>query len=216
MKRAFSLVAPALVALALVSAPAGVSAQIFGGLGDASAGEDAVTFSVLFGQMSPQTEFRDGGGFDASSALGVGVAFWAARNLGFQASVMRTNHVGLSASDGRSSVVSGRDPRIDTYLVDVIGRLPLMQEGALSFSPYVAIGGGWKSYEFKWDTDGGPDARGLDMTWGPAAGLELRFGSEHRFGLRGEFRQLRTKMERWGDVLTHQDRVLTGAALLNF
>jgi hypothetical protein len=46
--------------------------------------------------------------------------------------------------------------------------------------------------------------------------VEARFGAEHRIGLRGEFRQLNTKMERWGDVLTHHDRVVTGALLLNF
>ena len=215
MKRAFSFVAPLLVVL-LLSAPVGLSAQIFSGLGDASAGEDAVTFALLYGQMQPQTEFRDGGGFDNSSAIGLGVAFWAARYLGFQVSVMRTEHVGLPASDGRSSVVSGRDPKIDTYLVDVIGRLPLMQDEGLTLSPYLALGGGWKSYDFLWDTKGGPDARGLDLTWGPAAGVEARFGSEHRFGLRGEFRQLNTKMERWGDALTFQDRVFTGGVLLNF
>jgi hypothetical protein len=214
MKRSVSIVASVLVLLAAAAAPA--SAQIFSGLGDANPGEDGISFVVLFGQMSPQTEFRDGGTFESSTAFGVGVNFWAAKYLGFGVSVVRSEHTATLASDGRSSVVSGRDPRIDTYLVDAIGRLPLMQEGAVVLSPYVAIGGGWKSYDFKWDTKGGPDARGMDMTWGPAAGVEARFGAEHRFGVKGEFRQLMTKMERWGDSLTFEDRVFTGGVTLNF
>jgi hypothetical protein len=219
MKRASSIVAPLVVTAVvtlLLLAPSRLSAQIFGSLGDASAGEDAVTFTLLYGQMQPQTEFRDGGGFDNSSTIGLGVAFWAARYLGFQVSVRRSEHVGLPASDGRSSVVSGRDPTIDTYLIDMIGRLPLVQDGGVTVSPYLALGGGWKDYDFLWDTKGGPDARGMDLTWGPALGVDLRFGSEHRFGLRGEFRQLRTRMERWGDKLTFQDRMFTGGVLLNF
>ena len=214
MKRWLSALVLALALTAATSARA--SAQIFGGLGNAVAGEDGISFAVLFGQMSPQTEFRDGGTFDSSKAIGLAVDFWAARYLGFGVSVMRTEHVGLAASDGRSSVVSGRDPTIDTYLIDVIGRLPLMQDGGVTLSPYVAVGGGWKSYDFKWDTKGGPDARGLDLTWGPAVGAEVRFGAEHRIGLRGEFRQLMTKMERWGDALTFEDRVFTGGLSLNF
>ena len=214
MKRSVSIVASVLVLLAAAAAPA--SAQIFSGLGDANPGEDGISFVVLFGQMSPQTEFRDGGTFESSTAFGVGVNFWAAKYLGFGVSVVRSEHTATLASDGRSSVVSGRDPRIDTYLVDAIGRLPLMQEGAVVLSPYVAIGGGWKSYDFKWDTKGGPDARGMDMTWGPAVGVEARFGAEHRIGVRGQFRQLMTKMERWGDALTFEDRVFTGGLTLNF
>jgi opacity protein-like surface antigen len=214
MKRSLAAMLLVLALLAAAAAPA--SAQIFSGLGDAAPGEDGVSFLILYGQMSPQSEFRDGSTFDASGGLGVGVNFWAARVLGFGVSVMRTNHVGLAASDGRSSVVSGRDPRIDTYLIDMIGRWPLVQEGAVIVSPYVAIGGGWKSYDFKWDTKGGPDARGMDLTWGPAGGVEARFGAQHRFGVRAEFRQLMTKMERWGDALTFEDRVLRGGVLLNF
>ena len=34
--------------------------------------------------------------------------------------------------------------------------------------------------------------------------------------VRGEFRQLMTKMERWGDALTFEDRVFTGGLSLNF
>jgi hypothetical protein len=214
MKRSSSSVMLALVLLAASAVPA--SAQILSGLGDAAPGEDGVSFAIMYRQMSPQSEFRDGGTFDASGGLGIGVNFWAAKYLGFGVSMARTNHVGLEARDGRSSVVSGRDPRIDTYLIDAIGRFPLMQDGAVIVSPYVAVGGGWKSYDFKWDTKGGPDARGLDLTWGPAAGIEARFGAEHRIGVRAEFRQLMTKMERWGDVLTFEDRALTGALLLNF
>jgi hypothetical protein len=215
MKRAFSIVTPLLVIL-MLSGPSRLSAQIFSGLGDAAAGEDAVTFALLYGQMQPQSEFRDGGGFDNGSAMGLGVSFWAARFLGFGVSVMRSEHVGLPASDGRSSVVSGRDPTIDTYLLDIVGRVPLLQGGSVTVAPYLALGGGWKDYDFLWDTKGGPDARGMDLTWGPAAGVDLRIGSEHRFGLRGEFRSLRTKMERWGDKLTFQDRVFRGGVLLNF
>ncbi|MSR36235.1 MAG: hypothetical protein EXR95_06255, partial [Gemmatimonadetes bacterium] len=201
MKRPFSRVALFLVLL--LAAPASrLSAQIFSGLGDAAPGEDGVSFGLIYGQMSPQTTFRDGGGFDNSRVLGVSVGFWAAKYLGFQVSMMNTNHVGLPATDGRASVVSGRDPRIDTYMIDVIGRMPLMQGGAVTIAPYLALGGGWKSYDFKWDTKGGPDARGLDLTWPSCAGgVEARFGSEHRLGVRGEFRQLNTKMERWGDAL---------------
>ena len=214
MKRSFSALALALGLLVGAAAPA--SAQIFSGLGDANPGEDGISFSLLFGQVAPQTSFRDGGTFESSTAMGIGVSFWAARYLGFGVSVRRSEHAATLASDGRSSVVSGRDPKIDTYLVDAIGRWPLMQESAVVLFPYVAVGGGWKSYDFKWDTKGGPDARGLDMPWGPAAGVEVRFGAEHRLGLKGEFRQLMTKMERWGDELTFEDRVFTGGVTLNF
>ena len=206
-----------LLLLLLVAAPsARLSAQIFSGLGDAAPGEDGVSIGLIYGQMSPQTKFRDGGTFDNSRVLGLSVGFWPAKYVGFQVSMMNTNHVGLPATDGRSSVVSGRDPRIGTYLVDLVGRMPLMPGGRMTVSPYLLLGGGWKSYDFKWDTKGGPDARGLDLTWSPGAGVEARFGAQHRLGLRGEFRQLNTKMERWGDKLTFQDRVFTGGLLINF
>ena len=214
MKRTFLAAALTLGLLAGSAAPA--SAQFLSGLGDATPGEDGVSFVLLFGQMSPQTEFRDGGSFDASTAKGIGVDFWAARYLGFGVSMVRSNHVGLAASDGRSSVASGRDPKIDTYLIDVIGRWPAVS-GSVTVSPYVALGGGWKSYAFLWDTKGGPDARGLDLTWGPAAGVEARFGAQHRIGVRGEFRQLTTKMgQPWADEVKFKDRVFTGGLLVNF
>ena len=215
MKRPFSLVAFALVVL-LAQRPADLSAQLFSGMGDAVAGEDAVSIGLLYGKMSPQTTFRDGGGFDSSSLMGLSVSFWAARYLGFQLSFFNTEHVGLLATDGRASVVSGRDPKIQTYLFDAIGRLPLRSTEAISFAPFVALGGGFKSYDFAWDTKGGPDARGLDLSWSTAVGAEARFGPMHRFGVRGEYRDLRTPMDRWGDELTHQDRVFTGGLLFNF
>lgn len=216
MKRIFFPLACAFTLLA-ASAPARLSAQFLGRFGDAAPSADGVSIGVLFGQMAPQTKFRDGSTFNSSKAVGVGVTFWAARYLGFEVSMVRTSHVGSAAADGRSSVVSGRDPTIDTYMVDMIGRVPLVQEGAVSVAPYVSLGGGWKSYAFRWDTKGGPDARGLDLTWAPGAGVELRMGSEHRVGLRGEFHQLRTKMgQPWADQVTFQDRMFTGGLFMNF
>src|SRR5262245_51698521 len=100
------------VALLLASAPAHLSAQFLGRFGDATPSGDGVSIGMLFGQMAPQTKFRDGSTFNSSKAMGVGVTFWAARYLGVEASMVRTNHVGSAATDGRSSVVSGRDPRI--------------------------------------------------------------------------------------------------------
>ena len=200
--------------LLLLAQPA--SAQLFEGLGSAVPGEDAVSVGILFGQMSPQTTFRDGGSFDSSTLIGVSLNFWVLRNFGFQLAASGTEHAGLPASDGRSSIVSGRDPRIWTTMIDAVGRLPLGGDGPVSLSPYVAVGGGWKTYRWQFDPQGGPDARGFDLAWSYAAGLDLRFGAQRRFGLRAEYRDLRTPIERWGEDLTHKDRVLTGGLLLNF
>ena len=216
MKRVFFTTA---FVLLLASTPGAASAQFLGRFGDAAPTGDGVSIGVLFGQMAPQTSFRDGGTFTSSKAVGVGVSFWAAKYLGFEVSMLRSNHVGTAATDGRSSVASGRDPRIDTYMVDMIGRFPVVQNGSMSLSPYVSLGGGWKAYEWAWNTKGGPDARGLDLTWAPGAGVELRAGSQHRIGLRGEYHQMRTKMgdgSPWADGVTFQDRVITGGLFMNF
>src|SRR4051812_33201616 len=119
MKRVLFTTAAALTLL-LASSPAQLSAQFLGRFGDAGPTADGFSVGVLFGQMAPQTKFRDGSSFNASQARGVGVSFWAAKNVGFEVSVLRSNHIGSLAADGRSSVISGRDPRIDTYMVDMI------------------------------------------------------------------------------------------------
>ena len=62
--------------LALWAVPA--SAQIFSGLGDAAPGDDGISFAIMYRQMSPQSEFRDGGTFDASG----GLAYFDARGWG--------------------------------------------------------------------------------------------------------------------------------------
>ena len=92
----------------------------------------------------------------------------------------------------------------------------VMMDGPVVVSPYAAFGGGWKSYMWAFDPQGGPDARGFDLAWSYAAGAEARFGANKRFGLRAEYRDLRTPIERWGEDLTHQDRVLTAGLLVNF
>lgn len=212
--RNFGFLVVAVSLLSLSARPA--AAQLFGGMGSAVPGEDAVSVGILFGQMSPQTTFRDGGGFDSGTLIGATVSFWVLENLGFQLSASGTEHAGLPASDGRSSIVSGRDPRIWTTMIDMVGRLPFGGDGPVSLSPYAALGGGWKTYRWQFDPQGGPDARGFDLAWSWAAGLDLRFGPQRRLGVRAEYRDLRTPIERWGENLTHQDRVLTGALLLHF
>ena len=95
-------------------------------------------------------------------------------------------------------------------------RIPLSTGGALTVSPYAAVGGGWKSYKWGFDPQGGPDARGLDGAYSFAGGLDARFGAQSRIGVRGEFRELRTRFSRFGEDLTHKDRVFSGALLLHF
>lgn len=192
-----------------------LSAQLFGSLGGAEPGEDVVSVGLIFGQMNPQTRFRDGGGFDTAGLLGGTLNFWFHRHMGVQVNALSTEHGTLGASDGRSSIVSGRDPRIWTIQGDFVVRVPLAA-GALTVSPYGAVGGGWKSYKWVFDPQGGPDARGFDGAWSFAGGVETRFGAQSRIGLRGEFRQLQTSFSRFGEDLTHKDRVLTAALLLNF
>ena len=192
-----------------------LSAQLFGSLGGAEPGEDVVSVGLIFGQMNPTTRFRDGGGFDATTLLGGSANFWFHRNMGVQVNALSTEHGTLGASDGRSSIVSGRDPRIWTIQSDFVVRLPLAA-GAMTVSPYGAVGAGWKSYKWVFDPQGGPDARGFDGAWSFAGGVEARFGAQSRIGLRGEFRQLQTSFSRFGEDLTHKDRVLTAALLLNF
>jgi hypothetical protein len=205
-----------LLVASLTSRPAHASAQFLGNLGDAVPGQDAVSVGVLFGQMNPQTHFRDGGSFDSGTLIGATLGFWLNRYMGVELGATRTEHVGLPATDGRSSIVSGRDPRIWTTMVDFVFRYPLMTDGVVVVSPYAALGGGWKSYLWAYDPQGGPDARGFDLAWSYAAGAEARFGANKRLGLRAEYRDLRTPIERWGEDLTHQDRVLTAGLLLNF
>ena len=212
MKRVLSLGA---FLLFLAHTPTDLSGQLFGSLGGAEPGDDVVSVGVIFGQMSPQTRFRDGGGFDTASLLGGTLNFWFHRHMGVQVNALSTDHGTLGASDGRSSIVSGRDPRIWTIQGDFVVRLPLAA-GGLTVSPYGAAGGGWKSYKWVFDPQGGPDARGFDTAWSLAFGVEARFGAESRFGLRGEFRDLRTSFARFGEDLTHKDQVLTGAFLINF
>jgi len=204
-------------ALLLAAQPArDLQAQVFRNLGDAVPGEDAVSVGAVFGQMSPQTTFRDGGGFGGSTLLGVDLSFWANRFLGVKVGGSWTEHEGLDASDGRSSIVTDRDPKILTVLFDGAVRYPLGSGGGVAMFPYVAVGGGWKSYDWKFYPKYGPDARGFDLAWSYAAGMEFRVGAEHRLGFRAEFRDLRTPIDEWGEKLTHQDRVFTGALLLNF
>lgn len=198
------------------AATASVSAQVFGNLGNAVPGEDVVSFGLLFGQMAPQTKFRDGGSFDSSTLMGASLGFWVHRYFGIQLSASGTEHEGLPASDGRSSIVSDRDPKIWTTMVDMVGRYPVMTSAMVAVSPYAAVGGGWKSYLWAYDPQGGPDARGFDLAWSYAAGVDLRVGANHRFGVRAEYRDLRTPIERWGENLTHQDRVFTAGLLMHF
>ncbi len=192
-----------------------LSAQLLGSLGDAEPGDDVVSVGVIFGQMNPTTRFRDGGGFDATTLLGGTANFWFHRHMGVQVNALSTEHGTLSASDGRASIVSERDPRIWTIQGDFVVRVPLAA-GAMAVSPYGAVGAGWKSYKWAFDPQGGPGARGFDGAWSFAGGVEARFGAESRIGLRGEFRELRTNFSRFGEDLTHKDRVLTGALLINF
>lgn len=214
MKRAIST-SMLVLAVLLARPSADLSAQILGNLGNGLPGEDAVSVGILFGQMDPQTRFRDGGRFDSSTLIGATVGFWLHRYVGIQLSASGTKHEGLPASDGRSSVVSNRDPRIWTTMGDAVLRYPVMT-GAIAFSPYAAFGGGWKTYRWAFDPQGGPDARGFDLAWSYAGGVDVRFGGGYRFGLRAEYRDVRTPLERWGEKLTHQDRVLTAGLLLNF
>ncbi len=214
MKRVLTLTFSALL-LFFGHAATDLSGQMFGSLGDAEPGEDVVSVGLIFGQMNPTTRFRDGGGFDTASLLGGTLNFWFHRHMGVQVNALSTEHGTLGASDGRSSIVSGRDPRIWTIQGDFVVRLPLAA-GAMTFSPYGAVGAGWKSYKWVFDPQGGPDARGFDTAWSLAGGVEARFGAENRFGLRGEFRQLQTSFARFGEDLTHKDRILTGTLLINF
>jgi hypothetical protein len=215
MKRVLS-VAVTFIALSLGHPPEGLSAQLFGNLGVAVPGEDAVSVGVFVGQMDPQTRFRDGGGFDSSTLVGAAVSFWLNRYAGVQLSASGTKHEGLPASDGRSSIVSNRDPRIWTTMGDALVRYPLMRDGAVTLFPYAALGGGWKTYRWAFDPQGGPDARGFDLAWSYAAGVDVRFGANKRLGVRGEYRDVRTPIERWGEDLTHQDRVLVAGLMMNF
>jgi hypothetical protein len=196
--------------------PSRLSGQFLGNLGNALPGEDAVSVGVLFGQMDPQTRLRDGGGFGSSSLLGATLGFWVHRYLGFQVSAAHSEHKGLPASDGRSSIVSGRDPVIWTTMVDAVVRYPVLPSAPVSLFPFVELGGGWKTYNWAFDPQGGPDARGFDLAWSYGAGVDVRFGANRRVGVRGEYRDVRTPIERWGESLTHQDRVLAAALLLNF
>ena len=209
-------VAAALLATTWVLPSAKLSGQFLGSLGNAVPGEDAVSVGIVFGQMDPQTRLRDGGGFKSSSLIGATLGFWPHRYFGVQLSAVNTEHEGLPASDGRSSIVSGRDPKIWTTMVDAVVRYPVLPSAPVSVFPYVALGGGWKTYNWAFDPQGGPDARGFDLAWSYAAGLDVRFGANRRVGLRAEYRDVRTPIERWGEKLTHQDRVLTGGLLLNF
>ena len=209
-------IALTLVALLLAAPSADLSAQIFDNLGSAVPGEDVVSVGFLFGQMNSSTKFRDGGAFDASTLMGGTVGFWAHKYIGFQVTAVRTEHVGLPDATGGTSVFSGRDPKIWTTMIDGMVRYPLMTDGPVSISPYAALGGGWKQYLFKFNPKGGLNSRGMDPAWSYAAGMDVRVGAQRRFGLRGEFRSMRTPMERWGEKLTYQDRVVTGGLLLNF
>jgi hypothetical protein len=203
-----------LLLLSLAPPASRLSAQIFSGLGDARPGEDFISLGVVYGQMNPQTRFRDGGGFDSSSLIGGSATFWLNRFMGLQFSVVFSEHKALLASDGRESIVSGRDPSVQTYQGDFVLRYPL-PAGAVTVSPYAAIGGGWKYYNWTWDSVGGRNSRGMDGAWSYVGGLEARFGAQHRFGVRGEFRDLRSRFVRNGEDLTHKDRVLSGGLLLN-
>src|SRR5688500_12425696 len=145
MQRTLSI-AVTFLALFLAAPSADLSAQIFGNLGDAVPGEYVVSVGFLFGQMNSSTKFRDGGAFDGSTLMGGTVGFWAQKYVGLQVSAYRTQHVGLPDSDGGTSLVSGRDPRIWTTMLDAMARYPLMTDGPVSISPYVAFGGGWKQY----------------------------------------------------------------------
>src|SRR5690606_5495923 len=109
----------------LALAPGNLSAQIFSSLGDATPGEDAVSIGLLFGQMSPQTRFRDGSQFESSTLIGATVSFWPHRYMGFQLSALGSEHVGSMASDGRVSIISQRDPKIWTTMGDLMLRYPV-------------------------------------------------------------------------------------------
>jgi hypothetical protein len=211
-----SRVAATFFTLCLLLSPAETSAQFLTRFGDAVPGEDAVSIGLLFGQMDPQTRFRDGGGFDSSTLIGATLGFWLNRYLGVQLSASRTEHEGLRASDGGVSIVSERDPKQWTTMGDAVVRYPLLAGSPVGLFPYVAIGGGWKTYKWAFDPEGGPDARGFDLAWSYAAGVDVRFGANKRLGVRGEYRDVRTPIERWGEKLTHQDRVLTAGLFMNF
>src|SRR5690349_4705864 len=110
------------LALLLATPPADLSAQIFGNLGTAVPGKDAVSVGFLFGHTNSPTKWRDGGAFGGSNLIGGTLGFWAQKYVGAQVSAFRTQFVGLPDANGGTSIVSGRDPTIWTQMIDAMVR----------------------------------------------------------------------------------------------
>lgn len=193
--------------LAVAALPQGLTGQMFG---NAQPGQDDVSVGVLFGHFAPQTTYRDGGTFDSGTALGLVGTWWAHRNIGLNGGIAFTETAGVPPGEG-PSLVTGEDPEQILFNVDALLRYPVEMEGTLSVSPYLAAGAAWKHYRFA-SHAAHPETR-LGASY--AAGADVRFGAQNRFGLRGELREFRSNFERWGEDITQHDRSFLAAVVVN-
>lgn len=175
-------------------------------------GEDRVTVGIFGGQLSPSTTYRDGSSFDSGTMLGGDVTFWMHRNLGLRASVSSGTTDAQATPEGEVSIIDGTDPRNLIYLVDARFRYPMMTGDAFMLVPYAALGGGWKEYHF--DRVGLYDASRFAMAL--SGGSEIRFGQEGHFGLRGELRNVRSKLDIFGEDGRQSDWLFSVGAIVSF
>lgn len=193
--------------LVVAALPQGLSGQTFG---NAQPGQDEASVGVLFGHFAPQTTYRDGSTLDSSTAFGLVATWWAHRHIGLNGGVAFTETAGV-APDDELSIVTGEDPEQILFNLDALLRYPLEMQESLSVSPYIAVGPAWKRYSFQ-SLNSKPEMR-FGASY--AAGAEVRFGAQNRFGLRGEVREFRSNFERWGEDVTQHDRSFTAGVVVN-
>lgn len=172
------------------------------------AGDETITFALLGGMVSPQTTFLDGPSgtegtkWESSSALGVSVAGWGFRHIGFKATLIHSQHDGVNADFPLAALVVNA-PSVWSITTDVVVRLP-MESGFGSWFPYVSIGGAGKSYSWASRKFGNVAAG-----WSAAGGLEVRPTALGRVGFVAEIRNTNTQFHYFGhgkhyNFFTHQ------------
>jgi hypothetical protein len=174
-------------------------------------GEDRVTVGVFGGQLSPSTTYRDGSSFDSGTLLGGDITVWLHRNLGLRGSVSTATTDAQATPEGEPSIIQASDPRNMIYLVDARVRYPMMTGDAMMLVPYVALGGGWKEYRF--ERAGLYDSSRFAL--GLSGGSEVRFGQEGNFGLRGELRNVRSKLDLFGETGRQSDWLFSVGAVVS-
>lgn len=177
-------------------------------------GDDVGSLAIQVGAVSPTTELPDGGGFQTGIAAGVTGTFWPFRHLGFRGSLL-TGKTNGDRGPNNNSKAGLENPTLLLYNAEIAFRYPVVG-GSLAWFPFVAAGGGGKTYYWSERLTGFP--RDFTYAWTFAAGLEFRRTSSPWYGFVLEVKNFNSKYKWHGwhfDEPIMRDMIFTAGITLN-